>query len=308
MNRRRMVVATALVSSALALTACGGGSDPLDTSSNAGGSSAAPTDTITIGSANFSENVLLADIYAGALEAKGVKVKTTLNIGSRETYIPALKDGSIDLLPEYSGALLSYLDAKSTAVSSEDVYAALPALLSGDNLEVLDQSAAQDKDAVLVTKKTADKYSLKSIGDMAGKNLVLGGPPEWKTRPTGVPGFKKNYGVTFKEYKSLDAGGPLTINALKNGQVDAADVFSTDPNIAAEGWVTLEDPKNQFAAQNVLPLINKDKATPTVTAALNAVSKVLTTDNLAEMMKEVTLDKKEPEAVAKEFLSTNSLS
>jgi osmoprotectant transport system substrate-binding protein len=114
--------------------------------------------------------------------------------------------------------------------------------------------------------------------------------------------------VTFKSYKSLDAGGPLTINALKNGQVDAADVFSTDPNIAAEGWVTLEDPKNQFAAQNVVPLINTAKATPTVTDALNAVSKVLTTDNLAEMMKEVTLDKKEPEAVAKEFLSTNSLS
>lgn len=306
MNRRRMVVATALVSSALALTACGGGSDPLDTSSDAGGSSAAPSDTITIGSANFSENVLLADIYAGALEAKGVKVKTKLNIGSRETYIPALQDGSIDLLPEYSGALLSYLDAKNTAVSSEDVLAALPALLP-KGLEVLDESEAQDKDAVLVTKKTADKYSLKSIGDMAGKNLVLGGPPEWKTRPTGVPGFKKNYGVTFKSYKSLDAGGPLTINALKNGQVDAADVFSTDPNIAAEGWVTLEDPKNQFAAQNVLPIINKTKATPTVTDALNAVSKVLTTDNLAEMMKEVTLDKKEPEAVAKDFLSTNSL-
>ena len=306
MNRRRMVVATALVSSALALTACGGGSDPLDTSSDAGGSSAAPSDTITIGSANFSENVLLADIYAGALEAKGVKVKTKLNIGSRETYIPALQDGSIDLLPEYSGALLSYLDAKNTAVSSEDVLAALPDLLP-QGLEVLDESEAQDKDAVLVTKETAAKYNLKSIGDMAGKNLVLGGPPEWKTRPTGVPGFKKNYGVTFKAYKSLDAGGPLTINALKNGQVDAADVFSTDPNIAAEGWVTLADPKNQFAAQNVLPIINKEKATPTVTDALNAVSKVLTTDNLAEMMKEVTLDKKEPEAVAKEFLSTNSL-
>jgi len=307
MNRRRMVVATALVSSALALTACGGGSDPLDTSSGSGDSSPAASDTIVIGSANFSENVLLAEIYAGALEAKGVKVEKKLNIGSRETYIPALQDGSIDLLPEYSGALLSYLDAKSTAVSSADVLAALPADLP-DGLGVLDESEAQDKDAVLVTKETAAKYSLKSIGDMAGKNLVLGGPPEWKTRPTGVPGFKKNYGVTFKSYKSLDAGGPLTINALKNGQVDAADVFSTDPNIAAEGWVTLEDPKNQFAAQNVLPLINKSKASQTVTDALNSVSKVLTTDNLAGMMKEVTLDKKEPEAVAKEFLTSNSLS
>ncbi len=213
MNRRRMAFATALVSTAaLALTACGGGSDPLDSSSDADSGGSSSSESIIVGSANFPENELLAEIYAGALEAKGVKVSKKLNIGSREAYIPGLEDGSIDLLPEYSGNLLSYLDDKATAVSSEDVFAALPEALP-EGLTVLDQSTAEDKDVVTVTKETADKYSLKSIGDMKGKDLVLGGPPEWKTRPTGVPGFEKNYGVTFKEYKVLDVGGPLTVNA-----------------------------------------------------------------------------------------------
>ncbi|GLY31124.1 glycine/betaine ABC transporter substrate-binding protein [Kineosporia sp. NBRC 101731] len=301
-----MMFATAALVSSLALTACGGGSDPLATStsdSDAGSSS----DSITVGSANFPENVLLAEIYAGALEAKGVKVSKKLNIGSREAYIPGLEDGSIDLLPEYSGNLLSYLDDKATAVSSEDVYAALPDALP-EGLTVLEQSTAEDKDVVTVTKETAAKYSLKSIGDMKGKNLVLGGPPEWKTRATGVPGFKKNYGVEFKEFKSLDAGGPLTVAALKNGTVDAADVFSTDPTITENGWVALEDPENQFAAQNVVPIVNKEKASDTVTTALNAVSAKLTTENLTSMMGEVNLDQKDPADVAKEFLSSNGLS
>ena len=304
MTRTRLVLATALVTSALALTACGDGGDPLAAPAD----TPAATDTIVIGSADFSESTLIAEIYAGALTSKGVKVSKKLNIGSRETYLPGLEDGSIDLIPEYSGALLTYLKKDATEVSSEDVYATLKTSVPA-KLTVLEQSAAQDKDAVTVTKATADKYKLTSIADLApvAKDLVLGGPPEWKTRVTGVPGLKKVYGLTFKSYKSLDAGGPLTINALKSGQVQAADVFSTDPNIAAESWVALQDPKNLFAAQNVLPLVNTAKATPTVTTALNAVSAKLTTENLSALMKEVSLDKKDPEAVAKEFLSTNGL-
>jgi osmoprotectant transport system substrate-binding protein len=304
MNRTRLILATALVTSALALSACGDGGDPLAAPEE----SAAPTDTIVVGSADFAESTLLAEIYAGALTAKNVKVTKKLNIGSRETYIPGLEDGSIDLFPEYSGALLTYLKKDKTEVSSEDVYAALKTAVPA-KLTVLEQSEAQDKDSVTVTKETADKYSLKTIADLkpVAKDLVLGGPPEWKTREDGVPGLKRVYGLEFKSYKALDAGGPLTINALKKGQIAAGDVFSTDPNIAAEGWVSLEDPSNLFAAQNVLPLINKAKATPAVTETLNAVSAKLTTENLSAMMKEVLLDKKDPETVAKEFLTANSL-
>jgi osmoprotectant transport system substrate-binding protein len=304
MNRTRLVLVTAFVTSALALSACGDGGDPLAEPS----ATQAPSDTIVVGSADFAENVLLAEIYAGALAAKDVKVTKKLNIGSRETYIPGLEDGSIDLMPEYSGVLMQYFDKDATATSPDDVYAALQAAVPAQ-LTVLEKAAAEDKDSVVVTKETADKYSLKSIADLkpVAKDLVLGGPPEWKTRPTGAPGLKKVYGVEFKTFKALDAGGPLTINALKKGQVDAADVFTTDPNIPANNWVVLEDPSSLFAAQNVVPLINKTKASATVTEALNAVSSKLTTPVLAELVKKVVLDKDDPETVAKEFLTTNGL-
>jgi osmoprotectant transport system substrate-binding protein len=188
MNRTKAGLVGAALATVLALAACGSssGGSPLGST----GGSKAPSDTITVGSANFPENALLADIYADALSAKGVKVTKKLNIGSRETYIPALKDGSIDLIPEYSGVLLQYFDKSATAVSSADVLAALQKAVPAP-LTVLDQAAAEDKDAVVVTKATATKYHLTSIGDLkavAGK-LAIGGPPEWKTRQTGLPGL-----------------------------------------------------------------------------------------------------------------------
>jgi osmoprotectant transport system substrate-binding protein len=204
--------------------------------------------------------------------------------------------------------LLQYFDKNAAQVTSDDVYAALKTKVPA-KLTVLNQSTAEDKDSVSVTKQTADKYNLKSIADLqpvAGQ-LTLGGPPEWKTRQTGAPGLKAKYNVVFKDFKSLDAGGPLTINALKNGSIQAGDVFTTDPNIVANGWVALEDPKFLFAAQNVLPLINKAKANQQVTDALNAVSAKLTTENLLDLDKQVILDKKDPATVAKSFLSSNGL-
>ena len=306
MKRTRVILASVATVAALTLTACGGGGDNNPLSS--GNSSAAPTDTIVVGSANFTESQILAEIYAQALAAKGVTVEKRLNIGSRETYIPGLQDGSIDLIPEYSGVLLQYFDKNATQVSSDDVYAALKTKVPA-KLTVLDQSTAEDKDSVSVTKATADKYKLKSIADLqpvAGQ-LTLGGPPEWKTRQTGAPGLKAKYNVVFGNFKSLDAGGPLTINALKNGSIQAGDVFTTDPNIVANGWVALDDPKFLFAAQNVLPLINKAKASQNVSDALNAVSAKLTTEVLLDLDKQVILDKKDPATVAKSFLSSNGL-
>jgi osmoprotectant transport system substrate-binding protein len=302
---------TAIVASAalFALAACGSSSNPTTPASNGGGSSSAPSDTIVIGSANFQENVVLADIYAEALKAKGVKVSTKLNIGSRETYIPALKDGSIDLIPEYSGVLLQYFDKTATAVSSADVLSALQKAVPAP-LTVLDQSQAEDKDAIVVTKATADKYHLTSIADLAavaGK-LTLGAPPEFQTRADGIPGLKRVYNVTFKTFRKLDAGGPLTENGLKNGQIDAGDIFTTDPLIAQNGWVVLADPKNLYTAQNVLPLINSSKASDTVKTTLNAISAKLTTDDLISLNEKVQMNKQDPDAVAKEWLTSAGLS
>jgi osmoprotectant transport system substrate-binding protein len=308
------VAVTGLVSVVvLALAACGGSSNPVSSepSSSSGSASASGSGSggaITVGSGNFPEAVLLGEIYAAALQAKGVTVTKKLNIGSREAYIPALKDGSLDLVPEYSGVLLQYFDKNATATTSDQVYAALPAAVP-TNLEVLKQSAAEDKDSVVVTQETATKYKLTSIADLApvAKDLVFGGPPEFKTRAAGIPGLASKYGATFKEFKSLDTGGPLTVNALKNGQVQAADLFSTDASIATNKFVVLQDPKFLFTAQNVLPLINKSKATPAVTDALNAVSAKLDTAGLTELVAQVVAQKKEPAQVAADWLKQQGL-
>jgi osmoprotectant transport system substrate-binding protein len=301
--------------SVLALTACGSSSSPLAggssaaTSAAGGSSSAASAGSITVGSANFPENVLLAEIYAGALKAKGVNVTEKLNIGSREVYIPALKDGSIDLIPEYNGTLLSYFDKGSSTASSPDaVYAALKAALP-QGLTLLTQSTAEDKDTIAVTKATAAKYHLTSIADLApvAGQLSVGAGPEFKSRQTGLVGLKSVYNVVFKTFKPLDSGGVLTVRALSDGTVDAANIFSTDSSIKTKGFVVLTDPKNLFLAENVVPVLTASKATPTVTAALNAVSAKLTTAILTDLVSKVQVDKQDSVKVAAGFLSANGL-
>lgn len=301
--------AAMLAGLALALTACGGGSDPLSSGSGQTSGAATPSDTIVVGSANFTESQILAEIYAQALAAKGVTIEKRLNIGSREAYIPALQDGSIDLIPEYTGVLLQYFDKSADETEPDAVYTALQAALPS-NLIVLDKSAAEDKDAVVVTRETATQLNLRSLDDIAAQcpNMVFGGAPEFQTRPDGIPGLQATYNCTFKEYRSLDAGGPLTVAALKNGDVQAANLFTTQSTIAANDFVVLEDPKNNFAAQNVLPLINKAKASDQVQATLNEISAKLTTEGLTQLNAEADGDAKpSPETVAKGWLSQNGL-
>ncbi|NIF57678.1 ABC transporter substrate-binding protein [Enterobacter sp. Ap-916] len=239
---------------------------------------------VIIGSADFPENQLLATIYAGALEAQNIPVEKKLNIGSREVYIPALLDGSINVIPEYSGALLSYLDAKNTAHSSDEVATALAARLPA-KVKMLNTSVAQNSDVIAVTKKTADKYNLKTIEDLKphAAELILGGPAEWKTRHEGVPGLKEVYGLNFKSFKVLDVAGPLTLTALKNNQIQAADLTSTTPEIQKDHLVALADPKNLFAAQNIVPIVATTTLNPTIEGTLNKVSDQLTTADLIAM-------------------------
>ncbi len=300
------------VAAALLLSACASG-DPLAASPSAtastSSSSSATAVSITVGSANFPESELLAELYAGALQAKGVTVTKKLNIASRETYVPALTKGEIDLIPEYTGAFAKYLNADADTSNEAAALASLQAALP-KTLTALQPAAAQDKDSITVTRATADKYSLKTIEDLvpvAGQ-LVLGGPPEWKSRSYGVPGLKKDYGVVFKEFKALDVAGPLTVQALKNGQVQAANLFTTDPAIKANDFVSLEDTKSFFGAQNVIPVLTATKATPEVVAALNGVSAKLDTDTLATLVTKVVVDKQDASAVAAEWLTGNGLS
>lgn len=312
MNRslRRSVTAIAMLAIAsLGLSACAS-SDTVSGKNDSSGGSA--SGSITVGSANFPENQLLAEIYSRALEAKGYTIKRNFNIGSREVYLKALEDGSIDLIPEYTGNLLNYYskengtpsDATGADAISTDLQKNLP-----KGLTVLDKSKAEDKDALVVTEETAKKYNLKSIADLTSvaDKLNIGAGAEFETRKTGLVGLKDVYGIEFGKKTVLDSGGPLTVNGLKDGSVDVANIFTTDPSIAEYKFVTLEDPKNLFTAQNVVPLGTKDKLTGKSVDALNSVSQALTTDGLKDMMKEVSIDKADVATVAEKFIKDNKL-
>ena len=291
----------AAVVTSLALAACGSssgsGSNPLAPS--------APKGSVVVGSANFPEDQLVAEIYIQALQGKGIKVTPKLNIGAREVYYPEVKNGTITILPEYNGALLlTSVDTKSTASSTAEVNAALKAKLPA-TLEMLNSSPAQDKDSVTVTQALAGKDHLTSISDLKkyAKNMVIGGPPEFKTRQEGLLGLESIYGLHFKSFDPLDESGPITLHALTSGKVQAADVFTTTPQIITDHLVSLADPKFLFAAQNVTPLVCKKGVNPTIVAALNAVSAKLTTADLLKMDKEIVIDHQNYSTVAGTWLS-----
>ncbi|MEV8092934.1 ABC transporter substrate-binding protein [Kitasatospora sp. NPDC085879] len=296
----RTLTAAALALGAAACSSSSG--DPL--AADGGATKPAGGRTVVVGSANFPENVLLASIYSQALKAKGVKVEEKFNIGSREVLYGQLKSGSLTVLPEYNGALLGYLDPKTTAAGTEAVDAELQRKLPAE-LAVLDPASAEDKDSLTVSKETADRLKLTSIADLAGKagDLVVGGPPEFKSRREQQ--FKDVYGLAFKEWKPT---ADTTANALKDGTVQVGNVFTTDPRIVQLGLVALADPKNLFSVQNVIPLVNKAGVDATASAALNAVSAKLDTAGLTALMKRVSVDKEDPSAVAGAWLKANGLS
>jgi osmoprotectant transport system substrate-binding protein len=305
MRRIRLGSAAVAVSLALLVAACGGGDDALQ-----GGNQPSDSSKVIVGSTNFPEQLILAQMYAAVLEKAGVDVTTRLNLGNREVVFPALEKGEIQLLPEYNGSVLSFLDPKATATTSEEVNTALAPLLQAKNLVALQQSPAEDKDGWAVTKETAAKYNLKTLDDLkpVAPQLVVGGPPELKTRPAGLPGLKKVYGIPdFKEFKALDAGGPLTVSALKKGDIDVGRVFTTQGVIAAEGWVLLEETKLLEPSQNVVPIGRTDAMTDQVKNALNALSAKITTEELTKLNAQVDVDKKDPESVARDWLTQQGL-
>lgn len=285
----------------LMLSACG--SNPVTSS----GGDAKSGKSIVVGSASFGESEILAEIYAGALKSKGISATTKPNIGQREAYIGAITDGTINLFPEYSGNLLNYFDKKATATAPGDVTAALAKALP-DSLQVLNASAAEDKDSLNVTAALAKKYGLKTIADLKKvPNVRLAANPEFKTRPYGVPGLGKFYGLKNIQFTPIsDGGGPATVKALTSGAVDVADIYSTTPSITDNKLVTLEDPQHMIAAQNVIPLIRKDARTDKIDTVLNEVSAKLTTPALIQLNKAFNgSDKPSAASVASQWLKAN---
>lgn len=303
MKRSRGIIAGIAVAAAAALALAGCS----NASTLGGGGSSASKTSVVVGSANFPENVALAYVYGEALAADGVTVSYKVNIGARAAYIPALQNGEIDLIPEYAGSILSYLDKTANAKSGDDVKTALDAALPA-NLKALDFSTAADSDSINVTPAFAAANNLKSIGDLANVSgsVIVAANPEFQTRPDGLPGLQSVYGLNNLTFQAIsDGGGPATLKALLDNTVQAADIYSTTPSILDNKLVTLTDPKNLFASQQVVPIVTASKASK-ISALLNKVSAKLTTADLLEFNKRMSGDEKaDPKTVASDWLKAN---
>ena len=267
---------------------------------------AASGDTVVVGSFAFPESEILGEIYAQALENAGFDVDTQFNIGPRQQTIPALQDGSINVMPEYNGNLLAHYNTEYTERTTEDVDAALVDAVAADDLQILDSAAAEDKDAYVVTRETAEANGLTSIGDLSKiVPFSLGSNPQFAELGYGLPGLASVYGVgttqsdvTFVPIE--DFGGPDTVAALVDGTVQVADIYTTSPAIVTEDLVVLEDPENLISAQNVIPLVANSIYSQKLADVLNAISAELTTEDLIALRTRVEGDEKASAATAAE--------
>lgn len=269
---------------------------------------AAGAETIVVGSKDFVANQAVAQAYGQALAAKGNDVTYKDNLGSTEIVYAALQNGDIDMYPEYANTFLetSLAGTGSADVTQvmTDIRAKLPA-----NIVATDPAPANDVNAFVVTKATAKKYKLKKVSDLkkVAPKLTFGGPPECEDRDLCLGAKSQQvYGLDFKDVEKLDAGGPITVNALKDGDIQVALLFSGS-SVIPKNAIILKDDKGLQGADNPFVLIRKDKATPKVLKTINAVSKKLTTKAYNQMAIATTVDKEDPSDAATTFLEKNDL-
>ena len=314
MKIKQSLVGVGLGLAGLLLAACGGNSNPLgeatspQPASSGSGSATAQSAPIVVGSADFTESKILAEIYSQALKAKGIESSTKLGIGSREIYIKALQDGSITAVPEYTGNLLLNFDANATATTAQEVEKSLPAVLP-QGLKVLKASPAVDQDVYVVTKDFSAKNGINSLEDLKkiASTSTLGGPPELEKRAYGPPGLEKIYGAKFKAFRPY-AKYPPKISDLDSNKIQVATFFTTDAVLSEKGYVQLQDPQSMILPQNVIPLVRSDVAdNATAVSALDAVQSALTTDDLMQLDKKVDSEHQDPAQVAGEWLKSKGL-
>jgi osmoprotectant transport system substrate-binding protein len=301
MKLRNLIRPAAVVATiaGLALLAGCGSADPL-----AGGASDSG-DAIVIGSQDYYSNEIIAEIYAQALEKAGHTVQRDFRIGQRETYLPEIEAGEIDLFPEYTGPLLSVWKPDTTATTADDVYAELLAVAPED-LRVLDQSEASDQDSYVVTQAFADKYNVASIGDLATVPvpLTLGGNSEGESRPTGPLGLAKVYGVDVAFSPIEDGGGPLTVKALLDDQIQLAVIYTASPSMASADLVALEDPKGMLLASHVVPIAS-DTLPDDAAAIINRISAAMSPEDLVALNTESIETQAPASTVARAWLEDN---
>jgi osmoprotectant transport system substrate-binding protein len=270
--------------------------------------------SVVVGSFDFPESVLLADVYGAALAGHGLPVRILTDLGSRELVDPALLKGLIQVVPEYAGSALQFLSLgrQPATASVSSTSRTLASMASGLGLVAARPAAAQDNNAIVVTAATAARYGLRSIGDLAqvAPRLVFGGPPECPGRAYCLPGLKQRYGLRFRSFIPLDAGGPLTLQALEAGDIGVALLFTTDPAIAARHLVVLADDRGLQPAENVTPLVRQAAMArhgAGLMTVLDMVSARLDTGTLRELDARVELQGQDPRQVAQSWLRAQGL-
>lgn len=297
-TRPRLLAPLAVVVSATLLTACGS-SDSVDSSASS------ESEAIVIGSQDYYSNEIIAEIYAQALEAGGHEVQRDFRIGQREVYVSEIENGSIDLFPEYSGPLLQYWEPNTEARLSEDVYTALEAA-APENLKILEQSEATDQDAYVVTRAFAEQYGLQTIEDLAKVDvpLTLGGNSEGENRPNGPKGLASAYGINVGFTPIEDSGGPLTVKALTDNQIQLAIIYTADPTISDNDLVVLEDTKGLFLASHVVPVASAD-LDPAAQEIINKVSTEMSPEELIALNAQSVNDQANAADIAAGWLEEN---
>jgi osmoprotectant transport system substrate-binding protein len=304
MKLRRALFAAFIATSVL-VTACGGGAAP---------SGAKPA--VIVGSTNFPEQLTLGELYSQVLEANGYPVTRKFNLGNREIVEPAIESGQVDLVAEYLATLLAFVDKDSKiakpTTDPKETQTGLQKALDPKGLTVLDYASATDQNGFVVTQATASSKNIKKISDLApiGNTLILGGPAECPQRPFCALGLKNLYGITFKEFKPLDSGGPLTIAALEGKQIDVGTLYTSDANIVAKNFVLLEDDKHLQLADNIAPVVRNALLTKddgTLKRLLNSITAKLSQAELNDMNKQVGVDKKDSKDVAAAWLKKQGL-
>ena len=298
MTRTRIGLALAAVS-ALTLAACGD-SDPLSSGNDESG-------TIVIGSQDYYSSEIIAETYAQALEAEGFEVDRQFKIGQREVYLPEIESGSVDLFPEYTGPLLQYWVKDTEARLADDVYDELEGS-TPDGLRVLEQSPATDQDSYVVTREFAEKWDLETIDDLANVTdpLTFGANSEAENRPNGPKGLKRAYGVDVKFTPIEDSGGPLTVKALENDEIQLAIIYTADPRIKSNDLVALEDTKGLFLASHVVPLASDD-VDDEAADVINEISAAMSPEDLVDLNARSVDEKLPAETIAKDWLEDEGL-
>jgi len=301
--RRSLIIATVLASAVLTLAGCSSGGTN-------NGSASKPT--IKIGATNFEEQEIVANLYGDVLSHAGYPVIVEPALGTRAVVVPALEHGQIDLEPDYAASLLGYLHGGNPQPAGTQINTAIAAdktALASFGVTVLPASKALDTNVFAVTKATAAKDHLTTISSLApyASKMVLGGPTECPTFAGCEPGLKQIYGLNFASFKSLDEAGPLSVAALKNGEVQVVELFSSDGNVVSNNFVALVDNKHLEGADYIIPVIRKSVNSAAVDAALNKLDEKLTTDAISKLNLDVTANKEQAAAVAKAWLKANGL-